>query len=285
MGSEGTSQDLCRPSFAFSPIFSSQFSLSLLRSPLCSPNLQMYASPSPFKHSQDYQKLSPALAATPHLFTPPVPFKKSSTPGLSPIDHSPRPLRPARTLARASPRRPFLEKLLRSQDDSDEDGFAFDDKSSPPSSSVHLGCTSTPPRATPNPSSSPFSSPLSASSSLDIPLSFTPASPHRPDPIPSRKETSRTIPSLTVSLKRPASRKRTTRRKHKRLKVTTPESSPSLTGLPSQRTFPPSVPINSEFPGFYLRFPVIPPVLKAYVLQSFFSSCVLTTFKPLWLYL
>jgi hypothetical protein len=232
-------------------------------------HLQMYASPSPLRHPKNYQNMSPALAATPHLFTPP--FRVSITPGLSPIDHFPRSLRPARTLARTSPRRPFLEKLLSSQYDSDEDGSAFDDVDSlPSSSSIHLGCTSTPLRATPRPSSSPFSSPLSVSSSLDIPLSRTPAPPHRPDHTSTRKESSPTMPSLTVTLKRPAFVRCPARRENKRIKIITPESSPSLTVLPSQRTFPPSIPIHPEFPGFYLRFPVIPPVLKAYALHSCF---------------
>ena len=242
---------------------SSRLGLFLFQSPVRLPHLEMYASPSPLKYSQSYQKLSPALAATPHLFTPPVPFRNVLTPSLSPIDHSPRPLRPAYTLARTPPRRPFLEKLLDSQDDSDEDDLIFDDESSPPSSSIHLGCTSTPLRATPRPSISPFSSPLSASSSLDIPLSCTPAPLHRPDSSSTRKEPSSRTPSLAVTLKRPASVKRRTGRENKRIKVMTPEASPSLSVLPSRRTFPPSIPIHPEFPGFYLRFPVIPPVLKA----------------------
>ncbi|KAF8269113.1 hypothetical protein EI94DRAFT_1725990 [Lactarius quietus] len=50
---------------------------------------------------------------------------------------------------------------------------------------------------------------------------------------------------------------------NKRLRVASPRPSTSLSLVPSQRTFPPSVPINPEFPGFYIRFPVIPPVLKA----------------------
>ena len=229
--------------------------------------IDMYASPSPLKHSQRYQKLSPALAATPHLFTPPVQLGNSLTPGLSPIDHSPRLPRPARALTCHSPSRPFFEKLLDAQDGSDSDHFSFDDdcdESSPPSPSIHLGCTSTPLRGTSQPSLSPFSSPLS-SSSLDIPLSCTPASRRRSSPAYICKVQALTTPSSTVTQKRPASSRPPFRRANanKRLRVTTPGPSPSLSLVPTQRTFPPSVPVNPEFPGFYIRFPVIPPVLKA----------------------
>ncbi len=240
--------------------------------------LEMYASPSPLKHSQRYQKLSPALAGTPHLFTPPVPLGNSLTPGLSPIDHSPRPPRLARALASHSPCRPFLEKLLDAQDDSDSDDLSFADdcdESSPPSPSVHLGCTSTPLRGTPQPSLSPFSSPLS-SSSLDVPLSCTPASRRRSSPAYICKGQVPTTPPSAVTQKRPASTRPPIRRANvnKRLRVATPGPSPSLSVVSSQRTLPPSVPINPEFPGFYIRFPVIPPVLKAYVLPTHFFAII-----------
>lgn len=244
------------------------------RSPAQDIKIEMYASPSPLKHSQRYQKLSPALAATPHLFTPPVPLGNLRTLGSSPIDHSPRPPRPARALTCHSPSRSFFEKLLDAQDGSDSDNFSFADdcdESSPPSPSVHLGCTSTPLRGTSQPSLSPFSSPLS-SSSLDIPLSCTPASRRRSSPAYICKEKAPSTPPSATTRKRPTSTRPPIRRAkvHKRLRVTTPEPSPSLSLGPSQRTFPPSVPINSEFPAFYIRFPVIPPVLKAYVLPSMF---------------
>ncbi|KAN0128982.1 protein of unknown function (DUF4451) domain containing protein [Lactarius tabidus] len=237
------------------------------RSPSQGTKIEMYASPSPLKHSQRYQKLSPALAATPHLFTPPVPLGNSLTPGLSPIDHSPRPPRPARTLACHSPSRSFFDKLLDAQDGSDSDDVSFADdcdESSPPSPSVHLGCTSTPLRGTSQPSLSPFSSPLS-SSSLDIPLSCTPASRRRSSPAYICKEQAPSTPPSTVTQKRPTSTRPPIRRAkvHKRLRVTTPGPSPTHSRVSSQRTFPPSVSINSEFPAFYIRFPVIPPVLKA----------------------
>jgi hypothetical protein len=239
--------------------------------------LEMYASPSPLKHSQRYQNLSPALAETPHLFTPPLPLRNSLTPGLSPIDHSPRPPRPARALASHLPCRPFFDKLLDAQDGSDSDDLSFADdceESSPPSPSVHLGCTSTPLRGTPQPSLSPFSSPLS-SSSLDVPLSCT---PRRSSPAYICKEQVSTTPPSTATLKRPASTRPPNRRANvnKRLRVTTPGPSPPLSVVSSQRTFPPSVPINPEFPGFYVRFPVIPPVLKAYVLSPIFLLPSLT---------
>lgn len=248
------------------------------RSPAQDIKIEMYASPSPLKHSQRYQKLSPALAATPHLFTPPVPLGNLRTLGSSPIDHSPRPPRPARALTCHSPSRSFFEKLLEAQDGSDSDNFSFADdcdESSPPSPSVHLGCTSTPLRGTSQPSLSPFSSPLS-SSSLDIPLSCTPASRRRSSPAYICKEKAPSTPPSATTRKRPTSTRPPIRRAkvHKRLRVTTPEPSPSLSLGPSQRTFPPSVPINSEFPAFYIRFPVIPPVLKAYVLPSIFFVAV-----------
>ena len=243
------------------------------QSPAHDTKLDMYASPSPLKHSQRYQNLSPALAETPHLFTPPVPRGNSLTPGLSPIDHSPRPPRPPRALACHSPSRPFFEKLLDAQDGSDSDDLSFTDdcdESSPPSPSVHLGCTSTPLRGTPQPSLSPFSSPLS-SSSLDVPLSCTPASPRRCSGHAYIGEEVPTTPP-TATQKRPASTRPPNRRANvnKRLRVTTPGPPPPLSSVSSQRTFPPSVPINPEFPGFYIRFPIIPPVLKVYVLSPIF---------------
>ena len=243
------------------------------KSPSQGTKIEMYASPSPLKHSQRYQKLSPALAATPHLFTPLVPLVKSLTPGLSPIDHSPRPPRPPRALACHSPSRPLLEKLLDAQDGSDSDDLSFTDdceECSPPSPSVHL-CASTPLRGTSPPSLSPFSSPLS-SSSLDMPLSCTPASRRCSSPAYICKERVPTTPPSVVMQKRPASTRPPIRKAHvnKRLRVTTPDPSPSLSIVSSQRTFPPPVPINPEFPGFYIRFPVIPPVLKAYVPSPIF---------------
>ncbi|KAH9995223.1 hypothetical protein BJV77DRAFT_1157854 [Russula vinacea] len=151
-------------------------------------------------------------------------------------------------------------------DDSDEDGFASEineDESSPPPSSIHLGCTSTPPRVTPRPSISPFSSPLSTSSSLDVPLSCTPAHLHRPGRSPTRERQRSDTPPLALTLKRPTAVRPSTGRKNKRLKVATqPPPSPSSVHS-SLRTFPPSIPIHPEFPGFYIRYPVIPPVLKA----------------------
>jgi hypothetical protein len=259
-------------SSAESTPFGSGFRFSFFQSPL-KPHLEMYASPPALVRSTDYQKLSPALAASPHLFTPPVPFRGTLSPGLSPIDRSPRTPRPVHTLARTPPRRPFLEKLLHVCDDSDEDGFApgnGDNETSPPPSSIHLGCTSTPLRATPRPSVSPFSSPLSASSSLDVPLSGAPATLHYSERSPTRKRPDSDIQSLPVTRKRPTAVRPLTFRGNKRLKTTSPESSPSPV-VSSLRTFPPSIPIHPEFPGFYIRFPVIPPVLKAYVSLSLFT--------------
>src|SRR6266404_3171559 len=296
MDSETTpqvSQDLLGPSLVFLGFASrassdapaaSTLGFSYFHSPVKDNQLKMYASPSPLKYSQHHQKLSPALAATPpHLFTPLVPLGISLTPGLSPIDHSPRPSR-ARTLACSSPCRPFFQKLLDARDGSDSDSLSFVDdcnQSLPRSPSVHLGCTSTPPRETPRPSLSPFSSPLS-SSSLDIPLSCTPASRRLSSPVYVCKEHLPTTPPFALTQKRPASTRPPIRRANanKRLRVASLEPSPSLSAVPSQRIFPPSVQINPEFPGFYIRFPVIPPVLKAYVLPLGFPPLALTAFSP-----
>ena len=247
-------------------------SFSFFRSPVQSPRVEMYASPPPLRRSQNYRKLSPALASSPHLFTPPLPVRGALTPGLSPIDHSPRSPRPVHTSARAPPRRPFLEKLLNVMDDSNEDGLASgidEDESSPPPSSFHLGCTSTPPRATPRQSISPFTSPLSTSSSLEIPLSCVPAPLHRRGRLPTGERHRSGTPPLSVTPKRPRTIAPLTRRENKRLKIATPE--PPLvppTVHSSLRTFPPSIPIHPEFPGFYIRFPVVPPVPKAYFSSS-----------------
>ncbi|SRR6266403_3049999 len=253
-------------------------SFSFFQSPVQNPHLEMYASPPPLMRSQNHQKLSPALASSPHLFTPPLPIRGAFTPGLSPIDRSPRPRRPVHTSVRAPPRRPFLEKLLNISDDSHEDCLASgidDDESSPPPSSIHLGCTSTPPRATPSQSISPFSSPLSTSSSLEIPLSCVPARRHRRGRSPTGERHRSGTPPLSVTLKRPRTVRPLTRRENKRLKTAAPEPSLSSCSVHSPlRTFPPPVPIHPEFPGFYIRFPVIPLVLKAY-----FSSC--SSFVPL----
>jgi hypothetical protein len=259
-------------SSAESTSFDSGLRFSFFQSPVQNPHLEMYASPPPLMRSLNYQKLSPALAASPHLFTPPLPSRGALTPGLSPIDHSPRPPRPVHTLARAPPRRPFLEKLLNITDDSDDDGFASEtdeDESSPPPSSIHLGCTSTPPRATPRPSSSPFSSPLSASSSLDVPLSCMPAPLRRTGSSQTGERQRSGTPPLIVTLKRSAAVKPPIRRENKRFKTAAPESpsSPSPVHSPL-RTFPRSIPIHPEFPAFYIRFPVVPTVLKAYLLLS-----------------
>ena len=287
MSIDSVSQGQLAPLFAFLgsvSCSSSDASTGSSQSPAQDTKLEMYASPSPLKHSQRYQNLSPALAETPHLFTPPVPLRNSLTPGLSPIDHSPHPPKPARALACHSPSRPFFEKLLDAQDGSDSDEFSFTDdcdESSPPSPSVHLGFTSTPLRGTSQPSLSPFSSPLS-SSSLDVPLSCMPASRRRSSPAYIYKE--QQVPSTPPSAakqKRPASTRPPIRRFHanKRLRTTTPGPAPSLSVISSQRTFPPSIPINPEFPGFYVRFPVIPPVLKAYVV-SYFCYRLLHPFSP-----
>jgi hypothetical protein len=259
-------------SSAESTPFDSGLGFSFFQSSVQNPHLEMYASPPPLMRSLNYQKLSPALAASPHLFTPPLPFRGALTPGLSPIDRSPRPPRPAHTLVRAPPRRPFLEKLLNIMDDSDEDGFApeiNENESSPPPSSIHLGCTSTPPRATPRPSISPFSSPLSTSSSLDVPLSCTPAHIHQPGRSPTGERQRSDTPPLAITLKRPTSFRPSTRRKNKRLKATAPRSPASPSSVHSSlRTFPSLIPIHPEFPSFYIRYPAIPPVLKAYILLS-----------------
>lgn len=267
-------------SSAESTSFDSGSGFSFFQSPVQNPHLEMYASPPPLMRSQGHQKLSPALAASPHLFTPPLPFRGALTPGLSPIDRSPRPPQPVHTLVRAPPRRPFLEKLLNITDDSDEDDFASEideDESSPPPSSIHLGCTSTPPRATPRPSISPFSSPLSTASSLDVPLSCMPALLHRAGHSPTGERQRSGTPPLVVTLKRSAAVRPPTRRENKRLKATAsePPSSPSSVHS-SLRSFPPSIPIHPEFPGFYIRFPVVPPVLKAYLLSSpsFVTLCL-----------
>lgn len=247
-------------------------SFPFFRSPVQSPHVEMYASPPPLMRSQNYRKLSPALASSPHLFTPPLPVRGALTPGLSPIDRSPRPPRPVHTSARAPPRRPFLEKLLNVMDDSYEDELVSEideDESSPPPSSFHLGCTSTPPRATSRQPSSPFTSPLSTSSSLEIPLSRVPAPLHRRGRSPTGGRQRSGTPPLSVTLKRPRTVRSLTRRENKRLKITAPESplAPS-SAHSSLRTFPPSIPIHPDFPGFYIRFPVIPPVVKAYLSSS-----------------
>jgi hypothetical protein len=72
---------------------------------------------------------------------------------------------------------------------------------------------------------------------------------------------------LVVTLKRPTAVRPPTHREKKRLKAAAPET-PSPSVHTSLRTFPPSIPIHPEFPGFYIRFPVIPLVLKAYLLLS-----------------
>jgi hypothetical protein len=72
-----------------------------------------------------------------------------------------------------------------------------------------------------------------------------------------------------VSLKRPRTVGPLNRRKNKRLKIAAPESPLAPSSVHSSlRTFPPSIPIHPEFPSFYIRFPVIPPVLKAYLSSS-----------------
>ncbi|KAN0103640.1 protein of unknown function (DUF4451) domain containing protein [Russula decolorans] len=242
-------------------------SFSFFKSPVQTPHVEMYASPPPLRRSQNYRKLSPALASSPHLFTPPHPVRGALTPGLSPIDRSPRPPRPVHTSVRAPPRRPFLEKLLNVMDDSNEDGLASgidEDESSPPPSSFHLGCTSTPPRATPRQSISPFTSPLSTSSSLEIPLSCVPAPLRRRGRLPIGERQRSGTPPLSVTLKRPRTIGPLTRRENKRLKIAAPESPLAPSSVHSDlRTFPPSIPIHPEFPGFYIRFPVVPPVPKA----------------------
>jgi len=260
-------------SSAVSTPLGSRLELSFFQSPQ-KPRVEMYASPPPLLRSQDHQKLSPALAASPHLFTPPVPFKGTVTPGLSPIDRSPRPPRPIRTLARIQSRRPFLEKLLTVMGDSDGEGIISengDEKTSPPPSSIHLGFTSTPLRATPRPSVSPFSSPLSVSSSLEAPLFCTATHFHHSEPSPTRKRRSSMAQSSAKSRKRrPTAIRPPCARENKRLKAITSEHSPSPPVPSHIRTFPSSIPIDPEFPGFYIRFPVIPPVLKAYVSLSLF---------------
>ncbi|KAI0286254.1 hypothetical protein BC826DRAFT_1049831 [Russula brevipes] len=236
-------QSGCRPPFLLASRSSSNTSsaeslpfgfglgFSFFQSPVHRPHLEMYASPPPLVHSQSHHNLSPALAASPHLFTPPVPFRCALSPGLSPIDRSPRPPRP---------------------------------ESSLPPSSIHLGCTSTPVRATPRPTSSPFSSPLSVASSVDVPLSCVPAPHHCPEASSTKNRSASGIPPpLTVTLKRPTTAHSPTSRENKRPKATTPSSPSSPPVLSSIRTFPPSIPIRRDFPGFYIRFPVIPPVLKA----------------------
>jgi hypothetical protein len=75
---------------------------------------------------------------------------------------------------------------------------------------------------------------------------------------------------LSVPRKRPTAVNFSSTRENKRFKAKTPASPPSPSVLPSQRTFPSSTPIHPEFPGFYIRFPVIPPVLKAYVFLYLF---------------
>jgi hypothetical protein len=246
-------------------------SLPFFQSPVQSPHVEMYASPPPLMRSQNYRKLSPALASSPHLFTPPVPVRGALTPGLSPIDRSPRPPGPVHASVRALPRRPFLEKLLNVMDDSHEDFVSEidEDESSPPPSSFHLGCTSTPPRATVRQSISPFTSPLSTSSSLEIPLSCVPVPLHRRGRSPTGERQCSGTPPLSVTLKRPRTARPLTRRENKRLKIAAPESTLTPSSVHSSlRTFPPSIPIHPDFPGFYIRFPVIPPVLKAYFSSS-----------------
>jgi len=253
------------------------------QSPVQDPHVEMYASPPPLMSSQNYQKLSPALAASPHLFTPPLPLRGALTPGLSPIDRSPRSPRSVHTSVRAPPRRPFLEKLLNVTNDSDGEGLASgidEDESSPPPSSIHLGCTSTPPKATPRQSTSPFSSPLSTSSSIETPLSCVPASLCHRGRSPAGERRRSGTPPLSVTLKRSMTVSPLTRRETKRLKIVAPESSASRSSdYSSLRTFPPSIPIHPEFPGFYIRFPVIPLVPKAYLTSSFpFVALSLTVF-------
>ena len=255
-------------------------SFSFFQSPVQTPHVQMYASPPPLIRSQNYRKLSPALASSPHLFTPPLPARGALTPGLSPIDHSPQRSRPVYASVRAPPRRPFLEKLLDITGDSHEEGLASEvdeDESSPPPSSFHLGCTSTPPRATPRQSISPFTSPLSTSSSLEIPLSCVPAPLHRRGGSPTEERRQRSgTPPLSVTLKRPRTVRPLTRCENKRLKISAPESPlPPSSVHSSIRTFPPSIPIHPDFPGFYIRFPVVPSVLKAY-LSSYLSFVALS---------
>jgi hypothetical protein len=255
-------------------------SFSFFKSPVQTPHVEMYASPPPLRRSQNYRKLSPALASSPHLFTPPHPVRGALTPGLSPIDRSPRPPRPVHTSVRAPPRRPFLEKLLNVMDDSNEDGLASgidEDESSPPPSSFHLGCTSTPPRATPRQSISPFTSPLSTSSSLEIPLSCVPAPLRRRGRLPIGERQRSGTPPLSVTLKRPRTIGPLTRRENKRLKIAAPESplapSSAHSALTDLSALNPDSSLN--FQAFYIRFPVVPPVPKAY-LFVFAVVCILS---------
>ena len=71
-------------------------------------------------------------------------------------------------------------------------------------------------------------------------------------------------PPLSVALKRPRAIGPPTRRKNKRRKIAAPESPFAPSSVHSSiRTFPLSIPIHPEFPGFCI-FPVISPVLNAY---------------------
>jgi hypothetical protein len=172
--------------------------------------------------------------------------------------------------------------------DPHEDGSASvtgEDESSP-SPSFHLGCTSTPPRATPRQSISPFTSPLSTSSSVEIPLSCVPVSFLRRGRSSTGERQRSATPPLSVTLKRPKTVGPLTRRVNKRLKIAAPESFLAPSSAHSDlRTFPPSIPIHPEFPGFYIRFPIIPPVLKAYLFSSFpFVALSHIVFQAFWLH-
>jgi hypothetical protein len=118
---------------------------------------------------------------------------------------------------------------------------------------------------------------LSTASSLDVPLSCMSAPLHRTGHSPTGERQRSGTPPLVVTLKRSAAVRPPTRRENKRLKATAsePPSSPSSVHS-SLRSFPPSIPIHPEFPDFYIRFPVVPPVLKAYLLSSpsFVTLCL-----------
>jgi hypothetical protein len=108
---------------------------------------------------------------------------------------------------------------------------------------------------------------LSTSSSLDVPLSCMPAPLRQIGPSQTGERQRSGTPPYIVTLKRSTAVGPPTHRENKRLKTAAPESpSPSSVHSPL-RTFPRSVPIHPEFAGFYIRFPVVPPVLKAYLLR------------------
>jgi hypothetical protein len=107
---------------------------------------------------------------------------------------------------------------------------------------------------------------LSVSSSLEAPLSCTATPSYHSEPSPTKKRPGSTVQSLSKTRKRgPAAVRPPYARENKRPKAIASEPSPSP-HVPSHiRTFPSSIPVHLEFPGFYIRFPVIPPVHKAYV--------------------